>query len=129
MNLDWIVSPLTQLTALAAGLSACLGLFISAKVDMAKLQRKLAVAPPPQDMAPLAGEIERLNEAVRALERTPPAPASGSMNLTRRTQIIRMHHLGEPVETISAALQVPAAEIELLLKLHRLTQADIRYAR
>ena len=128
MNLDWIFSPLAQLGALAAGLIACLTLFISTKCELSRLQRRYAsaVPPAPVDSTPLSEEIERLHQAVRALEQTPPSATAGNINLTRRTQVLRMHHRDEPVETIAAALQVPVREIELMLKLHHLSETGGR---
>jgi hypothetical protein len=46
-----------------------------------------------------------------------PAPLDG-LNLTKRAQVLRMHRRGESLATISAALQSPRNEIELLVKVH-----------
>jgi hypothetical protein len=130
MNFDWILNPLTQYAALAAGLIGCLALFISTKAEMSRFRRRLASAAQtaPVDTSPMVEEIERLNQAVRELQEIRPATPAASINLTRRTQVIRMHDRGEPVQTIAAALQVPAGEIELMLKLQRLTSAGARQA-
>ena len=130
MNFDWILDPLTQYAALAAGLIGCLALFISTKAEMARFQRRLASESQsaPVDTTPMAEEIERLNQAVRELQEIRPAAPATNINLSRRTQVIRMHDRGEPVQTIAAALQVPTGEIELMLKLQRLTDAGARQA-
>lgn len=130
MNLDWILNPLTQYAALAAGLIGCLSLFVSTKAEMARVQRRLAseAQSVPVATTPMAEEIGRLNQAVRELQEIRPAATATNINLTRRTQVIRMHDRGEPVQTIAAALQVPTGEIELMLKLQRLTDAGARQA-
>ena len=43
-----------------------------------------------------------------------------SMNLTKRVQILRLHRRGENPSHIAASLGVPQAEVELVVKLHRL---------
>lgn len=60
--------------------------------------------------------IERLEEELQAL-RQAQTPRPG-MNLTRRTIVLRMSRRGERPEQIAAALGLPRAEVELLLKLH-----------
>jgi hypothetical protein len=49
----------------------------------------------------------------------PSAPKSG-LNLSRRTQVIRMARRGDRPDNIAASLSVPRREVELLLKVHRL---------
>lgn len=120
MNIDWILNPLTFLGALGAAMLACLALFVSTKAEISRLHRQYARAGQPEavDVAALAEEVNRLNEAVRAMDRPPAPPAVQGINLTKRTQVIKMHSRGESVETMSAALQMPGNEIELILKLH-----------
>jgi hypothetical protein len=43
------------------------------------------------------------------------------INLTKRAQALRMHRRGESIPTIAAALETPANEIALLLKVHVVT--------
>lgn len=52
-----------------------------------------------------------------------PACSSDELNPTVNSQAVVMHHRGEPVESIAAALGKPKNEIELLLKLNRLLGA------
>ena len=42
------------------------------------------------------------------------------LNLTKRTQILRMQRRGESLNSIAAAIQLPLAEVTLILKLDRL---------
>lgn len=48
-------------------------------------------------------------------------PLRSGMNLTRRSQALRLHRRGETPEQIAATLMVPTGEVRLLLKVHRLT--------
>ena len=70
----------------------------------------------------LEAEIESLRESVRHLEAVPPGrPIGAGIDLTKRAQALRMHRRGESVPSIAAALETPANEISLLLKVHSLT--------
>ena len=67
------------------------------------------------------GEPRRLHQRFREIREQPaisaqqvdPKPA---LNLTSRSQALRMHRHGEPPERIAAALDVPRQEVDLLLK-------------
>lgn len=52
-------------------------------------------------------------------EPLPSAPKS-SMNLSRRSQALRLRRKGEPPEKIAAALDMPRQEVDLLLKVHEI---------
>lgn len=64
----------------------------------------------------LASEVRQIQEQSPV---TLPACRSG-LNLSTRSQALRMHRRGENAAQIAAALQVPAQEVELLLKVHRI---------
>jgi hypothetical protein len=70
--------------------------------------------------------MESLSEEVRDLRQHPPAgsPDGGTpkpgLNLSKRSQALRMHRRGEPPEQIAATLAVSRQEVELLLKIHRI---------
>jgi len=49
----------------------------------------------------------------------PVAPRAG-LNLSKRSQALRMHRKGDPPERIAAALEVPQQEVDLLIKVHRI---------
>jgi|GEM_PF-1112465 len=76
-----------------------------------------------------AEEIERLEHAQKRLAqeletvRLASTPHPG-MNLTRRAAALRMSRRGEQPEQIAAALKIPRREVELLLKLHRITLGE-----
>src|SRR5262249_46227551 len=55
-----------------------------------------------------------------------PGAARPGMNLTKRSQALRMHRRGENVEQIATALAVPLQEIDLLLKVHRIVISNVK---
>jgi hypothetical protein len=70
--------------------------------------------------------LESLSVEVRSLRQDSPAGAPDArafkpgLNLSKRSQALRMHRRGEPPEQIAAALAVSRQEVELLLKIHRI---------
>ena len=70
--------------------------------------------------------VESLSEEVRGLRQHPPAATSDGgaprpgLNLSKRSQALRMHRRGEPPEQIAATLAVSRQEVDLLLKVHRI---------
>ena len=123
MHLDWILNPLTQYGMLAAGWIACVVLFLAVKVEVSEVRQgtqksRDALAAQVQEVESALGHIR---QSVTEIEERPVAVSPG-LNLTRRTQALRMHHRGESVETIAAALSAPRNEIDLLLKLQSMLQ-------
>lgn len=76
-------------------------------------------------MGELKLQLQQLHERVRDSEEragipiAPPAPKA-SLNLNKRTQVLRMSRRGERTENIAASLSLPRREVELLLKIHSL---------
>jgi hypothetical protein len=70
--------------------------------------------------------VESLSEEVRELRQHPAAAAPNGgapkpgLNLTKRSQALRMHRRGEAPEQIAATLAVSRQEVDLLLKVHRI---------
>jgi hypothetical protein len=54
----------------------------------------------------------------------PTSPKAG-LNLSRRSQALRMHRRGDPPDRIAAALEIPLQEVDLLLKVHRIVISNI----
>jgi hypothetical protein len=126
MHLDWILNPLAQYGMLAAGLIACLVLFAAVKLEMCielqtAKQSRDALAAQVQELESALGHIR---QSVTEIEEQPRAVSPG-LNLTRRTQALRMHRRGESAQTIAAALSAPPNEIQLLLKLQAMLQYRI----
>lgn len=55
---------------------------------------------------------------------TPAIPRAG-LNLSKRSQVLRMHRKGDAAERIAAALEVPRQEVELLIKVHRIVIGNL----
>jgi hypothetical protein len=47
------------------------------------------------------------------------------LNLSKRSQALRMHRRGDPTDQIAAALEIPLQEVELLIKVHRIVLASV----
>lgn len=124
------MGPLAQ-TLLAGGfcaatLVACLLLFLSLKRENAQLRRRA------QDehqafqrtLDSFRSSLAKL-EASQADRDAMPAPVSAaeppmeSMNINKRSQVLRLFRRGESVERIASALHLPRTEVDLLLKVHR----------
>lgn len=78
----------------------------------------------------LAESVDKLSRGQQEMERelstvavsTPPKPA---LNLTKRSQALRMHRRGDPPEQIASALDVPRQEVDLLVKVHRIVMSNV----
>ncbi|HEY7392070.1 MAG TPA: hypothetical protein VH640_26365 [Bryobacteraceae bacterium] len=69
--------------------------------------------------------LEALTAEVQDLERQPavtmaPGNPRPGLNLTNRSQALRLHRRGEPAEKIAGILAIPKQEVDLLLKVHRI---------
>jgi hypothetical protein len=69
--------------------------------------------------------VESLSEEVRELRlhsaaASPDGTPKPGLNLSKRSQALRMHRRGEPAEQIAATLAVSRQEVDLLLKVHRI---------
>jgi hypothetical protein len=121
MRLDWIAGPVGLYSFLALALIACLVLFASMKKEIALVRRSVTDG---RDSA--AASAANLAANLAALrqdsETTDLASLAGQeLNLTRRAQALRMQRRGESAGTIAAALRLPRNEIDLLLKVQKLT--------
>lgn len=54
-----------------------------------------------------------------------PASPKPGLNLTTRSQALRMHRRGDPPDRIAAALDIPLQEVDLLLKVHRIVISNL----
>ena len=56
----------------------------------------------------------------RAAVLVPPSPPRSGLNWNKRAQVIRLSRQGEKPSGIAAVLQLPRAEVELLLKVEKM---------
>jgi uncharacterized protein HemX len=112
---------------LVAGLGACVYLFTTFKQDLRSAEKRwsrrieAAQAEAEQVRTELVETRERLHTAEEntGMLVAPQATLSG-LNLGKRSQAIRMFRRGEDPGQIAATLRLPAREVELLLKVHRI---------
>jgi hypothetical protein len=71
----------------------------------------------------LAAELREIRqETPLMVASTLPKPG---LNLTKRSQALRMHRRGDPPDRIAASLDIPLQEVDLLLKVHRIVISNI----
>jgi hypothetical protein len=121
IRLEWLLSPIGLFSLLALGLFGCLALFLSMKREIALARRSVAEN---KDLAAvsvttLTAELAAFRKQME--ESGAAAPLGQELNLTRRAQALRMQNRGESAATIASALQLPRNEIDLLLKIQKLT--------
>ncbi|MGA2325693.1 MAG: hypothetical protein ABSH05_05340 [Bryobacteraceae bacterium] len=120
----WILQgPLIFCALMALGLGACLDLFLTLKRELRSARRRQQALD--AAMGQLSLEIAELRERLlesdeRAATLVAPAPARSGVNLSTRSQALRMSRRGAPNQQIAAALGIPEKEVELLLKVQRI---------
>lgn len=127
--------PLILGALLVGGCGLCLYLFVTLKCEIGVLRRGRAEQLQRMEameaaLAQARGAVETLGSDLRDVERqtgmlVAPAPARSGLNLSKRTQVLRMHRSGQDSAGIAAALALPRAEVELLIKVHRIVVEQI----
>ena len=130
---------LLALIAVALG-ALCIGQFFSFKKS---LRNEIAAAvTAARDFESLEARVAHLVAGMDDLRERPgeraadrPAPMGGpvgysagwaqepaGVNLNRRGQVLRLRRRGRTVEEIASTLQMPRGEVELMVKVHELSQ-------
>jgi DNA-binding NarL/FixJ family response regulator len=76
-----------------------------------------------QALEVLAAQVQEVRQEPPAAV-TPNIPKPG-LNLSKRSQALRMHRRGDSADQIAAALEIPHQEVELLIKVHRIVMSSI----
>lgn len=119
-----ILSPLAPYAILALSLIASLAMFVSMKVEIAKV-RHYFMESRHSAQAATSALAEEMADLRREASPTETAPCAGQeLNLTRRAQALRMQRRGESPATITAALRLPRNQVELLLKIEGLANGQ-----
>lgn len=117
---------------LALGLLAALALFVSLKYEIRVQARK--------DRARMDAVLKRLQEAAETPTRLPEAvpaaeavvsefiPLRSGLNMNKRVQAIRLLRRGEDAGHVAAALGVTRREIELLMRVQKLSAQRVSAA-
>jgi hypothetical protein len=119
-----MIPPLVELGLLAGGLAAALALFLSVKQEVHVQARKTRAR-----MDTLLQQLQEPqrqsseNEAPPREETAalPRAPFCSGMNLNKRVQAERLLRRGEDVNHVAAALGLPRREIELLIRVQKIS--------
>lgn len=126
----WILHPLVCYVLLVAGLGLGAYLFVTLKAEIRALAQRRAEDR--RQVATLEKALDEARRAARELENdlreverqtgmlVAPAPVRSGLNLSKRTQVLRLHRAGQDSTGIAAALALPRAEVELLIKVHRI---------
>jgi hypothetical protein len=133
MPLQWVLSLFFAGVIATTGLAACVCLFLSLKRETHEDVRRVQLV-----QEELASTLERVADRldgvaaeIRGIEEraarvtAPPLSISG-FNLNKRTQALRMSRRGETPAQIAAALCLPGREVELLLKVQKLSASAVQ---
>lgn len=101
----------------AASSIVCLLVFLSLKREIQRLRSRLVRQDVTHRLDAMNARLENVEQQVIAP--AAPPPARPSLNLSKRSQVVRLSKRGERVETIAATLGLPRREVELLLKVQR----------
>jgi hypothetical protein len=113
--------------ALALGALCVIQFFSFKKRLLGALSVMRDIEPLEATVAQLTSELHELRERLGERETERPAPAGwgqeiAGVNLNRRGQILRLRRRGRTVEEIATALQMPRGEVELMVKVHEMSQ-------
>ena len=78
----------------------------------------------------LAGAVEKLSRIQSEMERNMAtvavqAPQKAALNLTKRSQVLRLHRRGDAADQIASVLEVPRQEVDLLIKVHQIVMSNL----
>jgi hypothetical protein len=125
--LERYLIPLAPYALMCAGMVVCLFVFLSLKREIQEVKAKARRGQESWERA--SGElsrsleevVERLREAEeRAGLLVAPAPPRSGLNLAKRTQAMRMYRQGRDPRAVAATLELPRADVELLMKVQKM---------
>ena len=95
-----------------------------------KRQKSSESAREHSDVEAVRTSVEALAAQIHDLQSHPPAAVAPGLpkpglNLTKRSQALRMHRRGEGADQIASALELPRQEVELLIKVHRIVLSTV----
>ncbi|MGD0616052.1 MAG: hypothetical protein ABSB67_00165 [Bryobacteraceae bacterium] len=118
-----LLSPGLPYVLLAAGLIACIVLFISLKLE---IRRKPGGSNGnvEETVDGLSAAFEQIRARLEDAMQPPPAPTvwsgNASVNLNRRGQVLRLFRRGDTPRQIASALGMRQGEVDLIIKIHRM---------
>jgi len=134
-RLEYLLHPLLSYALMAVGLGLCLYLFMTLKVEIRRLlpgrvEDQQRVEALESALAEARLTVQQLENDLREVERqtgmlVAPAPARSGLNLSKRTQVLRLHRSGESSAAIATSLGLPRGEVDLLIKVHGMVLEQI----
>jgi hypothetical protein len=126
MQLEWIYYPVTQYSVTGVGLLASLFLWGSAKAEIRTIRKAMKKSSTAMEsgVQNLSHDLEEIRKAQTVVVEPTPVAVGLGINLTKRAQILRMQRRGENKHSIAGALQLPLGEVDLILKIERLMDAE-----
>ena len=132
---QYLLHPLLNYALMAVGLGLCLHLFITLKVEIrgllpCRIKDQERIDALESALGEARSAFQRLESDLREVERqtgmlVAPAPARSGLNLSKRTQVLRMHRAGESSAAIATSLGLPRGEVELLIKVHSMVLEQV----
>ncbi len=131
VDLSALAHPAMAYAWMAAGFGVCLYLFITAKADLRRCEKRLAAKREDleQAVSVLEKRFEELQEETFVVREqiqlaNPLRAPSSTVNFTVRSQVMRLRRRGDSAERIAAALGVGQGEVNLMLKVYDLVHSD-----
>ena len=134
-NIEWFLEPLCFCALLIVGLGLCVYLFLSLKAELYNAGRRRRKAQSQVEaventLGELRLRVQTLETELRDCEQqtgmlVPPAAAPSGLNLSKRTQVLRLDRAGQDSSVIASALGLPRHEVELLIKVHRIVLEQV----
>jgi hypothetical protein len=95
-----------------------------------KRQKSSVIAGEHADVDAVRTSVDALAAQIHDLQSHPsvtvsPGLPKPGLNLTKRSQALRMHRRGEAADQIASALELPRQEVELLIKVHRIVLSTV----
>jgi hypothetical protein len=131
-GISWLAHPAMAYGAGALGLGLVVRMFCALKREMRTLalweaqseqDAAEAVESVRNEVSVLRAELELLGRETGVL--VPPQPRPSGINLSTRSQALRLHRRGDTPESIAATLRIPRREVDLLLKVHRIVVGSL----
>ena len=131
-GISWLAHPAIACGAGAVGLGLALWMFCALWREMRTLavrgaqseqDAEEAVEGVRSEVSALRAELEMLGRETGVL--VPPHPRPSGINLSTRSQALRLHRRGDTSESIAATLRIPRREVDLLLKVHRIVVGSL----
>jgi len=120
-----LTSPGLPYVVLAAGLIACIALFLSLKLELRRRSGESGgrhqVEETVDGLSVAFEQIrKRLEEAMQPQAATSAWSGNPSVNLNRRGQVLRLSRRGDTARQIASTLGLRKGEVDLIIKVHQM---------